>query len=156
MSAYSKEIRFESGEKRARLAPICWMAAAADPARFFALTQGSAAWPIDGGSRWLLPLSYNPLGKALTAVVTQPYRHYPPRAWDQAALQRLVRLGYEVRQHQVAPADLAAFLRAQPQWSTHPADGRPFLWDSVTGELRVQTLSRHPPGWRFSIRIWQP
>ena len=105
---------------------------------------------------WLLPLSYNPLGKLLAAVVTQPYRYYPPRAWDEQALQRLVRLGYEIRQHHVAPADLAAFLRAQPQWSTHPADGRPFLWDAVTGELRVQTLSQHPPGWRFSIRIWQP
>jgi len=133
-----------------------WMAAAADPAKFFTLTQGSVAWPIDGGSMWLLPLSYNPLGKALTAVVTQPYRHYPPRAWDQAALQRLVRLGYEIRQHRVAPADLAAFLRAHPQWSTHPAGGRPFLWDVATAELRMQTLARHPPGWRFSIRIWQP
>ena len=132
-----------------------WMAAATDPAKFFAVTQSSVAWPIDGGSLWLLPLSYNPLGRILTAVVTQPYRHYPPRAWDQAALQRLVRLGYEIRQRRVAPAELAAFLRAQPQWSTHPADGRPFLWDAGTGELRVQTLSQHPPGWRFSIRIWQ-
>jgi hypothetical protein len=105
---------------------------------------------------WLLPLSYNPLGKLLAAVLTQPYRYYPPRAWDEQALQRLVRLGYEIRQHRVAPAELATFLRAHPQWSTHPADGRPFLWDAVTGELRVQTLSQHPPGWRFSIRIWQP
>lgn len=133
-----------------------WMAAAADPAKFFAATHSSAAWPIERGSMWPLPLSYNPLGKVLTAVVTQPYRHYPPRAWDEAALQRLVRLGYEIRQRRVAPANLGAFLRAQPQWCTHPADGRPFLWDAGTGELRVQTLSQHPPGWRFSIRIWQP
>jgi hypothetical protein len=133
-----------------------WMAAAADPAKFFAATRSSAAWPGEGGSMRLMPLSYNPLGKVLTAVVTQPYRHYPPRAWDEAALQRLVRLGYEIRQRRVAPANLGAFLRAQPQWSTHPADGRPFLWDAGTGELRVQTLSQHPPGWRFSIRIWQP
>jgi hypothetical protein len=133
-----------------------WMAAAADPAKFFAATRSSAAWPGEGGSMRLLPLSYNPLGKVLTAVVTQPYRHYPPRAWDEAALQRLVRLGYEIRQRRVAPANLGAFLRAQPQWSTHPADGRPFLWDAGAGELRVQTLSQHPPGWRFSIRIWQP
>jgi hypothetical protein len=131
-----------------------WMAAAADPAKFFAATHSSAAWPTEGGSMWLLPLSHNPLGKVLAAVVTQSYRRYPPRAWDEAALQRLIRLGYEIRQHRVAPADLAAFLRAQPQWSTHPADGRPFLWDAATGELRVQTLSQHPPAWRFSIRIW--
>jgi hypothetical protein len=133
-----------------------WMAAAADPAKYYAATHSSATWSIAGGGMWLLPLSYNPLGKVLTTIVTQPYRHYPPRAWDEAALQRLVRLGYEIRRRRVAPVDLAAFLRAQPQWSTHPADGRPFLWDAGTGELRVQTLSQHPPGWRFSIPIWQP
>ena len=27
---------------------------------------------------------------------------------------------------------------------------------SLARELRVQTLSQHPPGWRFSIPIWQP
>jgi hypothetical protein len=133
-----------------------WMAAAADPTKFYAATHSSAGSPIEGGGIWLLPLSYNPLGKVLTTIATQPYRRYPPRAWDQEALQRLVRLGYEIRQHQVAPADMAAFLQAQPRWSTHQADGRPFLWDAATRELRVQTLSQHPPGWRFSIPIWQP
>jgi len=125
-----------------------WMAAATDPTKFYAATPSIP-------SSWVLPLSYNPLGRLLAALLTRPYRHYPPRAWDEAALQRLVRLGYEIRQRSVAPADLAAFLRAQPQWSTHPADGRPFVWDPGTGELRVETLSQHPPGWRFSIRIWQ-
>jgi len=124
-----------------------WMAAAADPA--------AAAGATEQPRVWLLPLTYNPLGKLLVADVTQPYRHYPPRAWDQAALQRLVRVGYEIRLHRVAAADLAAFLRAHPQWSTHPADGRPFLWDARSDELSVQTLSQHPPGWRFSIRLWR-
>jgi len=124
-----------------------WMAAAADPATFYRMNPEPRVW--------LLPLTYNPLGKLLVADVTQPYRHYPPRAWDQAALQRLVRVGYEIRLHRVAAADLAAFLRAHPQWSTHPADGRPFLWDARSDELSVQTLSQHPPGWRFSIRLWR-
>jgi hypothetical protein len=132
------------------------MTAAADPAKFYQMNPLVAGRSNEPPRVWLLPLSYNPLGKLLAAIVTQPYRYYPPRAWDEEALQRLVRLGYEIRQHRVARADLAAFLRAQPQWSTHPADGRPFLWDAGTGELRVQTLSQHPPGWRFSIRIWQP
>ena len=129
-----------------------WMAAAADPAKFYAVTRSSERWPGQGVR--VLPLTYNPLGKVLAAVVTQPYRHYPPRAWDEAALQRLVRVGYEIRLRRLAAADLPAFLRAHPQWSTHPADGRPFLWDAGTGELRVQTVSQHPPAWRFSIRIW--
>jgi hypothetical protein len=133
-----------------------WMAAASDPARFYRMNPGSAGGSTEQPRVWLLPLTYNPLGKLLTAVVTQPYRHYPPRAWDEAALQRLVRAAYEIRQRRVAAADLAAFLQAHPQWSTHPADGRPFLWDAGTGELRVQTLSQYPPGWRFGVRLWQP
>jgi hypothetical protein len=132
-----------------------WMAAASDPAKFYRMNPGSAGGSTEQPRVWLLPLTYNPLGKLLTAVVTQPYRHYPPRAWDEAALQRLVRAAYEIRMRRVAAADLAAFLQAHPQWSTHPADGRPFLWDAVTGELRVQTLSQYPPGWRFGVRLWQ-
>jgi len=133
-----------------------WMAAASDPAKFYRMNPGSAGGSTEQPRVWLLPLTYNPLGKLLTAVVTQPYRHYPPRAWDEAALQRLVRAAYEIRLRRVAAADLAAFLQAHPQWSTHPADGRPFLWDAGTGELRVQTLSQYPPGWRFGVRLWQP
>jgi hypothetical protein len=133
-----------------------WMAAASDPAKFYRMNPGPAGGSTEQPRVWLLPLTYNPLGKLLTAVVTQPYRHYPPRAWDEAALQRLVRAAYEVRLRRVAAADLAAFLQAHPQWSTHPADGRPFLWDTVTGELRVQTLSQYPPGWRFGVRLWRP
>ena len=133
-----------------------WMAAASDPAKFYRMNPGAAGGSTEQPRVWLLPLTYNPLGKLLTAVVTQPYRHYPPRAWDEAALQRLVRAAYEIRLRRVAAADLAPFLRAHPQWSTHPADGRPFLWDAGTGELRVQTLSQYPPGWRFGVRLWQP
>jgi hypothetical protein len=124
-----------------------WMAIAADPAK-----AGSAP---ESPAGWVLPMSYNPIGKILSAPVTQAYRSYPARAWDEAALQRLVRAGYEIRQRRLAPAELTAFLQAHPQWSTHPVDGRPFLWEARTGELRVQTVSQHPPGWRFSIRVWQ-
>ena len=126
-----------------------WMSAAADPAHFYGT-------PTEGRGPWLLPVSYNPLGRLLAGMVTQPYRRYPPRAWDEAALQRLVRAAYEIRLRHIAPANLATFLRQHPQWSTHPADARPFLWDAGTRELRVQTVSQHPPAWRFGIRIWQP
>jgi hypothetical protein len=131
-----------------------WMAAAAHPATFYGATASSAGAPGAERGVWILPVSYNPLGKLLSREVTQPYRHYPPRAWDAAALQRLVRAGYEIRQRQLAPAQVPAFLRSHAEWSTHPADGRPFLWDAGSGVLRVQTVSQHPPGWRFAIRIW--
>lgn len=132
-----------------------WMAAAAEPAKYYRTVGAFAAGPPQDQSGWLLPWSYNPLGRVLAASATESYRRYPPRAWDEAALQRLVRVGYEIRQRRVGVPDLSAFLQAHPQWSTHPADGRPFLWDAGTRELRVQTVSQHPSAWRFSIRIWQ-
>jgi len=132
-----------------------WMAAAADPSKYFRTVAGSAAGLARDRSHWLLPWSYNPLGRLLAAGVTDAYRPYPPRAWDEAALQRLVRVGYEIRQRRIAASDLAPFLQAHPQWSRHPADGRPFLWDAGTRELRVQPVAQHPSTWRFSIRIWQ-
>jgi len=124
-----------------------WMARAADPVRFY--SQREPDKPV-----WVLPVSYNPLGKLLCSMVTQTYDHYPPRAWDEAALQRLVRVAYEIRQHRLGPSEVGAFLHGHPQWSTHPADGRPFLFDAAARELRMQTLAQHPPAWRFSIRIW--
>jgi hypothetical protein len=132
-----------------------WMVAAADPAAYYGAVTAVAAGPPQDRRPWLLPWSYNPLGRLLAWEATEAYRRYPPRAWDEAALQRLVRTGYEIRQRGVSASDLPAFLEAHPQWSTHPADGRPFLWDAGTRELRVQTVSQHPPAWRFSIRIWE-
>jgi hypothetical protein len=132
-----------------------WMAAAADPGTFYRGTPSAVGGSGEDRSRGLLPLSYNPLGRSLAAVLTQTYSRYPPRAWDEGALQRLVRAAYEIRRRRIAPKDLEEFLRANPQWSTHPADGRPFRWDAGTDELRVQTVAQHPAGWRFSIRIWQ-
>ncbi len=128
-----------------------WMACAADPVEFY---RGAA--PRAARGSWVLPVSYNPLGRVLSTLLTQPYGGYPPRAWDEAALQRLVRAQYEIRQHGLVPAQVAEFLQAHPQWSTHPADRRPFLFDPATGALSVQTVSRHPPAWRFSVHIWHP
>jgi hypothetical protein len=81
---------------------------------------------------------------------------YPLRAWDVAALQRLVRAGYEIRRRQTPKADIAGFLSQHPEWATHPGDGRPFVWDPDALELRVQTIGEQPAGRRFSIRVWQP
>jgi hypothetical protein len=61
-----------------------------------------------------------------------------------------------VRRQGIEPAGIPAFLARHPEWSTHPGDDRPFLWDAKNGELRVQTMGRQQPGRRFSIRIWQP
>jgi hypothetical protein len=127
---------------------------AADPARFYA-ARAVSGWLPDNQSVWTLPLSYNPIGKILVAVATPMYDSYPPRAWDGAALQRLVRAGYEIRRQRIAPEAIPAFLRQHPEVALHPASGRPFLWDAASGELRVPVLAQEPPGRRFSIHVWQ-
>jgi len=105
---------------------------------------------------WPVRLCYNPVGRILAAIADPPYDNYPLRVWDVAALQRLVRLGYEIRRERIGPIAVPSFLEQHPDWSTHPADGRPFLWDSVKGELRVQTVARQQPGRRFAVPVWKP
>jgi hypothetical protein len=104
---------------------------------------------------WSLVGAYNPIGKLLAGIAAPAGVSYQLRAWDAAALQRLVRAGYEIRRQRIAPAGVPAFLSQHPEWSTHPGDGRPFLWQAETGEIRVQTIGEQPPGRRFSIHVWQ-
>jgi hypothetical protein len=131
------------------------MVAASDPVKFRQAMRAPRGWLPEGKSVWSLPLSYNPVGRVLAAVATPAYDSYPPRAWDAAALQRLVQAGYEIRRRRLKAAEIPAFLREHPEVATHPADGRPFLWDGKAFELSVQTMAQHPPGRRFSIRVWQ-
>jgi hypothetical protein len=128
--------------------------AAADPARLLRTRDEHAFFP-EGQSVWALPLSYNPLGKVLVAISEPLFGDYSLRAWDAAALQRLVRLSYEIRSQRIGPGAIPAFLQQHPEWSTHPADGRPFLWDPAKGELRIQTVGKQSPGRRFSVAIWR-
>lgn len=104
---------------------------------------------------WSLVGAYNPIGKLLAGIAAPAGVTYPLRAWDAAALQRLVRAGYEIRRRRIAPADIPVFLAQHPEWSTHPGDGRPFLWRPESGEIGVQTIGEQPQGRRFSIRVWQ-
>jgi len=129
--------------------------------RLMALTPGPAVAAADKKladsslSAWSFLGAYNPIGRLLAGIAAPMGVTYPLRAWDAAALQRLVRAGYEIRRQRIAPADVAAFLTRHPEWSTHPGDGRPFLWLPAIGEIQVQTIGDQPQGRRFSIRIWQ-
>jgi hypothetical protein len=130
------------------------MLAAADPARLLR-NRNERGFSSEGQSMWILPLSYNPLGKVLVAISEPVFEDYSLRAWDAAALQRLVRLSYEIRRQRIEPDAIPAFLKQHPEWSTHPADGRPFLWDPTKGELRIQPAAKQPPGRRFSVAVWR-
>ncbi len=98
---------------------------------------------------------YNPFGRVLVGVGAPLYRTYTWRAWDGAAFQRLVRLGYEIRRQRIAAGAIAAFLTQHPELATHPGDGRPFLWEAAAAELRVQTMAQEHGNRSFSIHVWQ-
>jgi hypothetical protein len=129
---------------------------AVDPASFFRERKEETGAPPEDFNPWTLRLSYNPTGKVIVAVVGSFPDTYMLRAWDGAALQRLVRLGYEIRRQRIEAAGIPGFMAQHPDWSTHPADQRPFVWDPQHVEIRVQTVAQQQPGRRFSIQIWQP
>ena len=94
---------------------------------------------------------YNPMGKILVSFTTVQKESYSLRAYDVAAYQRLVYLIFQFKCQRVGTADVAAFLNAHPDWSTHPVDGKPFKWNADTGKLTVNTLGEHPRDQRFSV-----
>ena len=123
--------------------------AAADPVSFYRTRNKDP----DTGD---LQFSYNVVGRVLASVASGTTDNYVLRAWDGAALQRLVRLGYEIRRQHIEAVNIPAFLQQHPEMATHPADQRPFIWDPQRAEIRVSTVAKQPPSRRFSIRIWQP
>lgn len=99
---------------------------------------------------------YNPVGKLMAAVTASGYGGYPARAWDGAAFQRLLRLSYEIRRQRIDAAAIPAFMKQHPEWSTHPSDGRSFVWDAAAGTIRVQNLGKDNSGRVFFVHVWRP
>jgi hypothetical protein len=113
-------------------------------------------WERDNADFLSVRAVYNPIGKTLVAIAAPAYEDYVLRTYDVAALQRLVRLSFEIRRQQIAPSEVTTFIKQHPEWSTHPADGRSFLWKPATGEIAVQPVAREPAWKRFSLQIWRP
>jgi hypothetical protein len=114
-----------------------------------------AAPPVPPDPFSTIRFVYNPIGKFLEAIAESGYGGYPLRAWDGAAFQRLVRLSYEIRRQGIDPAGIPAFMKQHPEWSTHPSDGRSFLWDSAAGTIRIQTLGKDTSGRVYFVHVWQ-
>ena len=98
---------------------------------------------------------YNPVGKILVAIAAPAYENYIVRPYDAAALQRLVRLSFEIRRQRIASSEIAGFMKLHPEWATHPADGRPFVWKPSSGEIAIQPVAQQPADRRFSVQIWK-
>jgi len=92
-------------------------------------------------------------------VVTAVKLNYDPDtgavSTDAAALQRLVRLSIEIRRQRIAPSEIAGFMKLHPEWATHPADGRSFVWKPSSGEIAIQPVAQQPADRRFSVQIWK-
>jgi len=98
---------------------------------------------------------YNPIGKILVAIGAPAYENYIFRPYDAAALQRLVRLSFEIRRQRIAPSEITSFMKLHPEWSTHPADGQSFVWKQAPDEIAIQTVAQQPADRRFSAQIWR-
>jgi hypothetical protein len=109
----------------------------------------------DPSKPWNIWLSYNPIGKILVAIAAPAYRSYVLRATDVAALQRLVRLGYEMRDQKVAAGAMCAFMQAHPEWATHPGDGHAFVLHEESGEIDIVPLNASTDR-RYFVRTWRP
>ena len=126
----------------------------ADPAKFSVARDAYRIWlrdNIEFGVHYV----YNPLGKILMNVVSNGYENYSLRTYDGAAFQRLVRLGYEIRNQKVEDKAIPSFIQKNPQWASHPVDGRSFVWDEKKREITVQTLGQQPKDRRFGIPVWR-
>jgi len=124
-----------------------------DPKNFFAARDAYRNWLRDNvefGTHY----AYNPTGKLLLNIGSNALEGYPLRSYDGAAFQRLVRLGYEIRRQRITDRAIPTFMQQHPEWSSHPVDGRLFIWDENKREIAVQTLGQQPQGRRFSIPIW--
>ncbi|HQU16803.1 MAG TPA: hypothetical protein PLO69_11965 [Gammaproteobacteria bacterium] len=97
---------------------------------------------------------YNPIGKILSAIAAPAYEQYPLRAYDVAALQRMVRLAYAIRVQKVPMGDIVSFMRRHPDWSTHPVTGVQFNFDQATTRLSVVPTSEQQKHRKLDIPVW--
>jgi len=125
-----------------------------DPAEFSIKREQYRHWLRNNVTMFSPAGLFNPVGKILVQLAVPAYESYLARVYDVAALQRLVYLIYQIRREAIDSPAVPAFLRAHPEWSTHPVDGRPFTWNAATGELVVIPAGNNPQSRRFSVSVW--
>jgi hypothetical protein len=122
-----------------------------DPSRFYRNRETNREWFKQNEPRLSPTLLYNPVGKILVRVAASQNDRYSLRAFDVAAYQRLVYLVFELKRQHVSVPDVAPFLQAHTEWSTHPVDGKPFSWNAETRELTVNTLGERAIDQRYGV-----
>jgi hypothetical protein len=124
-----------------------------EPSQFYANREHYREWLKNNGPH-LSPASlYNPIGKILVAMGGSQNESHLLRVYDVAAYQRLVYLVFQLKRQHIATANVAAFMAAHSDWSTHPVDGKLFGWNPDTAQLTVNTLGENTRGRRFSVTL---
>ena len=125
-----------------------------EPEKTYAARDAYSTW-VRKNLTFGLNFAYNPVGKTLVGTPLPPYENYLLRAYDGAALQRMVKLGYEIRRQKIAATDIPAFIHQHPEWATHPVSGQSFSWDAEKSEIAMKPVGEQPEGSRFKISVWQ-
>jgi hypothetical protein len=126
-----------------------------EPSEFERHRQTYESWLEKDGTRLSPSYMYNPMGKILVNLSAAQKNSYSLRAYDVGAYQRLVYLAYQLKRQHIASDGVPAFLKAHPEWSTHPVDGTPFRWNARLSELALNTLGEQQKEQRFSA-IFRP
>ncbi|MGA2549277.1 MAG: hypothetical protein ABSF50_03930 [Burkholderiaceae bacterium] len=124
------------------------------PSELMVARQRYLAWRTQNMDFLNLGLAYNPLGKIMLAEhVLYSRDNYILRGYDSAALQRLVRLAFELRRQRIPAAQVAPFMRTHPEWATHPVDGNAFVWDSANSSVSLRPLAIQASDARLAITV---
>lgn len=129
------------------------LVADATPEAYLATRDAYRKW-LDKNVGVGLRYVYNPAGRIVVGIGSDYYEDYPLRAYDGAAFLRLVRLGYEIRNRNIEDRAIPDFMKQYLEWSTHPVDGKPFVWNGKTHEMALQPLGKQTEGRRFTISVW--
>ena len=127
----------------------------AEPEAMLAAQQAASDWQKKH-SVFGLGMIYNPIGKILVGIAAPSYGDYALRAFDAAALQHLVKLGYEIRRQSIPEKDIPQFIQKHPEWAMHPVSGEFFQWNAEKGEISLMPVAKQPKDRRFSIPVWKP
>ena len=143
----TENLEAEFIEKRRELAD-------ADPGEFSRAHLAYEAW-LEQRISFTSPRTlYNPMGKVLVWIGNSgEYEDYILRAYDIAAMQRLVCLAYQIRRQNVRASAVPIFMSQHTEWATHPVNRVPFRWDGEARTLTALPTGKQPSDRRFSLQL---
>lgn len=128
-------------------------AASGDPRGMDDRLKVQEKWIGEHGFSLSPRMLYNPIGRILFAIGSCCNSTFPLRMQDNSAVERLVRLSYEIHLQGVANSDVPAFMAMHPEWSTHPVTGKPFTFDVTSATLEFTSSVKNPAP-RTNLLVW--